>query len=386
MKRARYKQGSLVLNKRSKTWHYLWCQDNHRHSKVIGTLRDYPTKAAAWQIAERIRESLRKPNSSALTVAELAKRYEDEKLPRRANTARVYRAWLHNQVLPYWGNMAITDIQPRRAELWLRQLDLSPKSKSHVRNMLRLLVDYAMWSGVIEVERNPIDLVRVKGAGQRIRQPRSLTVEEFQKLIAQLHVPFRTMALVAVCFGLRVSELLALRWSDVDWLGGKLTVERRIVAQQVDDVKTVGSRKTMSIDTDLVEVLKQWKQATDFGTEEDWIFASPVQLGRLPYCDSGFWRELQRAAKAAGIGGLGTHAFRHTYRSWLDAVGTPIAVQQKMMRHADIRTTLNIYGDVVTNEMAESHSKVVGLALGRPLTDCNGDCSVPKPLKEWLLR
>jgi integrase len=44
-------------------------------------------------------------------------------------------------------------------------------------------------------------------------------------------------------------------------------------------------------------------------------------------------------------------------------VGTPIAVQQKMMRHSDIRTTLNIYGDVVTDEMAQAHSKAVGLAL-----------------------
>jgi hypothetical protein len=53
------------------------------------------------------------------------------------------------------------------------------------------------------------------------------------------------------------------------------------------------------------------------------------------------------------------------YRSWLDAVGTPIAVQQKLMRHSDIRTTMNIYGDVVTDEMAQAHSKVVGLALTR---------------------
>jgi integrase len=60
---------------------------------------------------------------------------------------------------------------------------------------------------------------------------------------------------------------------------------------------------------------------------------------------------------------LGTHSLRHTYRSWLDAVGTPVAVQQKLMRHADIRTTFNIYGDVVTNEMAPAHSKVVRLAI-----------------------
>ena len=58
---------------------------------------------------------------------------------------------------------------------------------------------------------------------------------------------------------------------------------------------------------------------------------------------------------------------RHSYRSWLDAVGTAIAVQQKLMRHSDIRTTLNVYGDVVTDEMAEAHSKVVRLAIPRPL-------------------
>jgi site-specific recombinase XerD len=55
---------------------------------------------------------------------------------------------------------------------------------------------------------------------------------------------------------------------------------------------------------------------------------------------------------------------RHSYHSWLDAVGTPMAVQQKLMRHTSI-TTMNIYGDVVTDEMAEAHSKVVHLALAK---------------------
>ena len=44
-------------------------------------------------------------------------------------------------------------------------------------------------------------------------------------------------------------------------------------------------------------------------------------------------------------------------------VGTPIAVQQKLMRHTDTRTTMNLYGDVVTDAMAQADSKVVGLAL-----------------------
>ncbi len=368
MKRARHKQGSVVLNRRNNTWFYLWCEDGHRRSKLIGSLRDYPTKAAAWRVAEGMRSTLVDQKASGTpTVKALAARYEAERLPSRSETARVYRSWLHNRILPHWGDKPITDVQPRSVELWLRQLDLSPKSKSHVRNLLRVLIEFAMWSGMMEVSRNPIDLVVVKGSSKRIRKPRNLTVEQFHKLNTQLKQPFKTMALVSVCLGLRVSELLGLKWRDVDWLNAKLNVERGIVKQIVDDVKTDSSRKSLAIDKELLEILKLWKQQTDFSTDEDWIFASPVKLGRLPYSYTGFWRELERAAAVAGIGHLGTHAFRHTYRSWLDAVGTPIAAQQKLMRHADIRTTMNIYGDVVTNEMGEAHSKVVGLVLNRPV-------------------
>jgi integrase len=63
-----------------------------------------------------------------------------------------------------------------------------------------------------------------------------------------------------------------------------------------------------------------------------------------------------------GIGHISAHAFRHTYR-WLDAVKTPIAVQQKMMRHTDIRTTMNVYGAVVTDEMSTASVKVAALAF-----------------------
>jgi len=93
------------------------------------------------------------------------------------------------------------------------------------------------------------------------------------------------------------------------------------------------------------------------------MFASPIKLGRLPISNPHVWLKFQTAARAAGIPQFGTHSLRHTYRSWLDAVGTPIAVQQKLMRHADIRTTMNIYGDVVTDAMREAQSKVARMAL-----------------------
>ena len=296
-------------------------------------------------------------------MRDLITRYQSERMPSRHSTARVYRSFLNNHILPAWGDTPIQDVQPRPVELWLRELPLSPKSKTHVRSLLHGLVEFAMWAGLLEVSRNPLSLVQNAGATRKVRKARSLTVEQFQALLKELHEPFATMALVCVCLGLRISEALALRWSDLDWLGSRLSVRRGIVEQVVDDVKTEGSAKTFTLASEMLERLKSWKQVTQFSGSEDWIFASPAKIGRLPYSYTGVWRELERAAGVAGIGHLGTHAFRHTYRSWLDAVGTPVAVQQKMMRHADIRTTFNIYGDVVTDEMTTAGVKVAQLAF-----------------------
>jgi len=375
MKRAaRHKTGSVVFDKRRKAWSFLWWENGKRRFRQIGTLKEYATKGAAWRAAESLQseafgQTLETPKLESDTVRALAMRYEQERLPSRHSTARMYRSWLHNHILPKWGDEPICAIQPRPVELWLRELKLSPKSKAHVRGMLHLLMEFAMWSGALEISRNPIDLVVVKGATKRTRQPRSLAVDEFRKFVKHLEEPFHTMALLSVCFVLRISECLALKWSDVDWLNGKLRIERAIVRQHVDDVKTVYSQKQMSIDPDLLARLKTWKQASQFPADGDWLFASPVQLGRLRWSYPHVLRVFQKAAEKAGIGKLPTHTLRHSYRSWLDAVGTPIAVQQKLMRHTDIRTTMNLYGDVVTDEMAQAHSKVVGLALAPRSSD-----------------
>jgi len=297
------------------------------------------------------------------TVRSVVARYEAERMPSRQSTVRVYRSFLNNHVLPKWADTRIQDVQPRPVELWLRELPLSPKSKTHVRSLMHGLVEFAMWSGMLDISRNPISLVQNIGATRRVRKARSLTAEQFQALLKELHEPFATMALLCVCLGLRISEALALRWADVDWLGSRLSVRRGIVEQVVADVKTEGSARTFNLTSEMLERLKSCKQRSDFSGAEDWIFASPIKLGRLPYSYTGVWRELERAAEAAKVGHLGTHSFRHTHRSWLDAVGTSVAVQQKMMRHADIRTTMNIYGDVVTDEMATAGIKVAQLAF-----------------------
>ena len=292
-------------------------------------------------------------------------------MPTRYSTQRSYEVWLKNYVLPEWGEQPITALQPRPAEMWLSSLNLSPKSQGHVRGMLHIIWDYAMWSGLFPVEANPISLVTVKGSSKRTRQPRSLTTEEFKKFSEQLSEPFHTIALLCVCLGLRISECLALKWSDVDWLNGKLAVERGIVRQRIADTKTQGSRRALYISGDLLDVVKMWKQSTEFSADGDWMFASPARLGRQPWCYDEVLRRFSKAGEAAGIGVVLTHTMRHTYRSRLDAVGTSVAVQQRLMRHADIRTTMNVYGDIVTDEVRQASGKVAGLALTDRASDRN---------------
>lgn len=364
MRAKRHASGSVRYDKRRKTWNYLWYDGAVRRSKRIGTKQEFPTKAAAWKEVDNL--ELQQPSAEAPigeTVSSVVARYEVERMPSRHTTARVYRSFLTNHILPKWGETRVQEIQPRPVELWLRELPLSPKSKTHVRSLMFGIVEFAMWAGVLNIGRNPISLVQNPGATRRVRKPRSLTVEEFQALMRELREPYGTMALLCVCLGLRISEALALRWEDVDWLGSKLNVRRGIVNQKVADVKTEGSAKTLNLAPEMLDRLKARKLDTDFGEPEHWIFASPIRLGRLPYSYTGVSVAFQGAATAARVGRIGTHTFRHTYRSWLDAVGTSVAVQQKLMRHSDIRTTMNIYGDVVTDEMTTAGVRVAQLAF-----------------------
>jgi hypothetical protein len=92
MKRARHKQGSVVYDKRRRVWNYLFCENGVRRTKLIGSLRDFPTKAAAWQAAESLRPAVvvSKSIGQAHTMRELAQRYQSERMPSRTETSRVY--------------------------------------------------------------------------------------------------------------------------------------------------------------------------------------------------------------------------------------------------------------------------------------------------------
>jgi integrase len=334
--RTRYQEGSLLLDERYDTWVYRW----------------------------RERLSANGTPQSFATLGDVVKRYIAEKMPERYSTQAGYRSYITKHILPKWGEVPVADIKAYPIENWLKQLELSGKTKSNLKNILRRLLDCAMLWELIEPTRNPMELVEVKGVKRR-KQPRVLSGPEFHRLLLEIdEEPFRTMVVTAMCLGLRCSELLALKWSDFNWDKRLLLVQRAVVAGRVGEVKTRYSEAPVPLDSSLVELLLDWKRRSEFNGEYDWVWASPFQAGEKPYLS---WGIQQRRIKPAGLraqlGPIGWHTFRHTYRSWLDETGAPLTVQQELMRHADIRTTMNVYGSAMAESKREANSKVVRIAI-----------------------
>jgi integrase len=359
------------LDRRSNCWFYRWretCENGKvvRRSRLIGSRAEYNKTQARKKVDEEFRKEIERDRQEPKinTVGQIAAEYIENRLPSRFSTRTAYLANLRNHVLPRWREVQIADVEPLAVESWLKALPLASKSKAHLKNLLRQIVNFAMLTKRLQYQMNPLRLVRVEGASKRRRQPRVLTVDQFHQLLKQINEePFRTMVLVAMCLGLRCSELLALKWMDVDWEHLTIAVRRSIVAGREDMVKTKYS-ETVPLDPALAEILLTWKRKSEFNHDEDWVFASPHQAGAKPYSGWGIqMRRIRPAGVRAGLGVIGWHAFRHTYRSWLDETGAPLKAQQELMRHADITTTMNIYGAAMDDTKRAANSKIVAGAL-----------------------
>jgi site-specific recombinase XerD len=93
-----------------------------------------------------------------------------------------------------------------------------------------------------------------------------------------------------------------------------------------------------------------------------WVFVSPF-TGKPWWAHKLVRYHLRPAAEKAKIGRIGWHTFRHTYSTLLHAYGTDMKVQQELLRHSDIRTTMNIYTHTVSPALREANGKVVRMIL-----------------------
>jgi integrase len=123
----------------------------------------------------------------------------------------------------------------------------------------------------------------VRQSAKRAKIPVVLTVEEIAALLRLLREPARTAVFLDELTGLRVGELLALKWNDIDFDKSQISVTRSIAMQRIGDCKTEASRKPVPLDLRLAEALYNWHLASPYPLSEDWVFASPHSNGRFPY-------------------------------------------------------------------------------------------------------
>lgn len=311
------------------------------------------------------------------------------------STATSYLS-LSNCIREEWGETKLDNFKPLAFQQWLKNVDKKPKTKGHLKAFVHRLFNKAKLYELISFVENPIKLVEVRGISKRQKKQVDLTIEQCFQLLGLLPEPYRLMAFFALCTGLRIEEILALDWKKIDFAHLCMKVEEAAVHGRLGPVKTEYSEDELPLDTEIAAILLDWKRASKAGDvglvfpshitgrcyhasplQQDWIRRAGLCLVSCPECGAVSGERCKGtkqtnhkrpripvhngrrdAATTAGLGSVGWHTFRHKYRTLLSESGTPLEVQQKLLRHADIRTT-TLYGGVPMENKRAANSSVV---------------------------
>ncbi|HVB55506.1 MAG TPA: site-specific integrase [Candidatus Acidoferrales bacterium] len=403
--RQTYQQGCIQRKKRergSDVWILRYRENGMLKSLTIGTVLEFRTKAEAQRSLGEVRADINN-NVEVVTFGQLCDRYLKEGIPERHTTASALRSMVNYRIRPYWFQERVSDMakNPMAVEQWIKGLmttprrkdetprPLAPKSKGHTKAVFHRLFECAMRWRYLEVQRNPMSLIELHGSSKRTRKIVLVTTEQYQKLLLLLPQHCRVMVTLAMCLGLRVSEILGLRWEDVDQEGATLQVRRSVVNGHVEDTKTLASEDELPLHPDLVSVLRQWREAEL--PVNGWLFGN-IDTGKPYHADTMRQRHLNKAAAKIGLPKLGWHAFRHTYRARLSELGLPLEVQQKLMRHASIDMTTKYGRNSMLNVTRPANAQIVEMVMkkvadksekGAGLDTCS--LIVPSPISAGLV-
>jgi len=259
------------------------------------------------------------------------------------------------------GEADIAEVKTVAVEDWLASLELAPGTKAKIRNIMSGLFNHAMryeWT-----ERNPIQLVRQ--SAKRLRVPDVLDVVEMKRLLTELEQPVLAMMCLDAATGLRRGELLGLKWSDIDFERLEISLNRVVVRQVIGGLKTEASRKPLSMEPALADLLLDWKSQSAYNGQDDWVFASPVMNGTQPLWPENILRRYVRPAAArAGITKrISFHTFRHSLATLMKANGEDVKTVQEILSHPNSRITLDIYAQAVTPAKRRAQGKVLEMIL-----------------------
>jgi len=379
-------QGSVILTGRKfgpDVWQFRWSEKDRSgrriyRKRVIGTVEQYPDAQAAREVTTALVGHINASDSGCkVTVEQICEHFEQRELRpgdsfRSFATVKTYRGYIRKWIKPRWGSRYLDEIKAVDVEAWLGRLPIARSSRAKIRSILSILFNHACRYELFD--RNPMRYVR-QGAKRR-SAPDVLTAAEIKALVDNLPLRERTLVLLAAATGLRQSELFGLKWRDVDFKRGELSVIRSIVFGVVGRCKTESSQKPVPLHRFLGEALLTWRKTCKFTGVDDWIFASRLHKGRRPYWGASILRNCVRpvAATLNIQKRIGWHTFRHTYSTLLRSVGAEFKVMQELMRHSTLRTTMDVYTQAVAP--AKHAAQAAVLALFFPMTDAADDDSI----------
>lgn len=281
----------------------------------------------------------------------------------RPNTLKGYRFHADRYLIPDLGRLKLGKLTAREFRLYLDSLKrrgVGARTIRYVHATLRAALEDAMREELLE--KNIAKLVRPPSAPRTERQP--LGVEEIRALFKstrddRLHAMFVTLALL----GLRRSEVLGLRWEDVDLAGGTMQIRRGLHrvdgSLRVMPTKTARSQRTIPLPAPVLSALRshlsdQEQERQHLGAkwpDSGFVFTTPIGT---PIDPDNCSKAVRAACKQAGIRIVRMHDFRHGCVSVLLGLGVPPRTVMEIAGHSGLEMTMNVYAHVTLDDKREA--------------------------------
>jgi integrase len=374
MARRRFQRGSIrKRGKRNPVWELQWWEDylktdgtigRRRESVILGCISEMSIKQARKE-AEKKLSPVNAGKAVPYSTLTLRKFLEQFFVPLafpilKASTRKRYRSTLDLHLLPAFGSIRLCDIKTVEVQRFiLQKIDngLGWETCNHLRNLLSKIFANAKKWGHFSGE-NPASGVELPEKPPTTKK-QALMPQQVVRLLAVLREPVRTMVLVAVLTGLRVGEILALRWQDVDLDRGELRVEQAVYRGCLGSPKTKGSRRTLPLPETATQALRVLARRSMHANPEALVFAS--RKGTVLNDTNLLLRHLKPAARQIGAPWVSWHTFRRTHATLLQLAGGSAKDAQAQLGHAQITTTLGIYTLPVPAHQRAAVEKLSGL-------------------------
>jgi len=222
----------------------------------------FPTEKALRQhlsgFIEKLNNKAEYARSVCVTFNVILDRYVKEEMPSRHSTKGSYLSMIGKVIRHRWGTCLISEIRPADLHAWLRNLDIAPVTKEHLRSKMHHLFDLAIRWGYLPLGQNPTEIVKIKNVTRRTKESVLVLTEQFRNVAVRLPANVKMVVITMACLGLCVSEALGLKWSDIDPERRMVTISRSAYRGAIDEAKTLSSRAELPLHPILAELLKAW--------------------------------------------------------------------------------------------------------------------------------